>query len=395
MHRILRSRILRDGILLLALSFVGMFLLTNPQEAIEACKNGLQLCANVIIPSLFPFFVLSGLIVKLGMVRYLDRLFEPIMRPLFGLSGACSAALALGMIGGYPIGARTALNLYESHQISKSEAERLLAFCNNCGPAFFFGVVGAGIFSSGSIALLLYLIHIMASLLIGMLLRLVKKPERVGTPHPRRSYAPAMRFPTAFTTAIKDGLTSTLNICAFIVCFTILIRFAFLSGIIDLCATALCFLLRPIGLAKSGAEALLVGMIELSSGVWGLKDAAMSVSSKVVMAAFILGWAGLCVHCQVLSFTGDSTLSVRPYLAGKFLHGTISAALVWLTYQCIPLRQSAPSCYISQVSSLCNSDFEAMLRSSSLTASIVWGAVCLICLIYMKKSGSNRQRNRV
>lgn len=204
-----------------------------------------------------------------------------------------------------------------------------------------------------------------------------------------------MRFPTAFTTAIKDGLTSTLNICSFIVCFTILIRFSFLSGIIDGCASVLCFLLQPIGLAKSGAEALLVGMIELSSGVWGLKDAAMSVSSKVVMAAFILGWAGLCVHCQVLSFTGETSLSVRPYLVGKFLHGTISAVLVWLTYQCFPLKQSAPSCYINQVSSLCSTDFQAMLRSSTLTASLVWGAVCLICLIYMKKSGSNRQHHRV
>ena len=96
MHRILRSRFLRDGILITAISFTAVFLLTNPQEAIEACKSGLQLCANVIIPSLFPFFVLSGLIVNLGMVRYIDRLFEPIMRPLFGLSGACSAALVLG-----------------------------------------------------------------------------------------------------------------------------------------------------------------------------------------------------------------------------------------------------------------------------------------------------------
>lgn len=395
MHRILRSRFLRDGILITAISFIAVFLLTNPQEAIEACKNGLQLCANVIIPSLFPFFVLSGLIVNLGMVRYLDRLFEPIMRPLFGLSGACSAALALGMIGGYPIGARTALNLYESHQISKAEAERLLAFCNNCGPAFFFGVVGAGIFSSGSIALLLYLIHILASLLIGILLRLFRRTECTSSSHLRRSHAPAMRFPTAFTTAIKDSLTSTLNICAFIVCFTILIRFAFLSGIIDLCASALCLFLQPIGLARSGAEALVVGMIELSSGVWGLKDAAMSVSSKVAMAAFILGWAGLCVHCQVLSFTGESTLSVRPYLAGKFLHGAISAVLVWLTYQCFPLKQSAPSCYINQVSSLCTAEFQAMLRSSTLSASLVWGAVCLICLIYMKKSGSIRRSNRV
>ena len=395
MSQILRSRMLRDGILFLALTLIAIFLLTEPQEAIDACKSGLQLCANVIIPSLFPFFVLSGLIVNLGMVRYLDRLLEPVMQPLFGLSGACSAALALGMIGGYPIGARTALSLYESHQISRQEAERLLAFCNNCGPAFLFGVVGAGIFSSGSIGLFLYLIHILASILIGFLLRIIKKPEHAASLHLRRVHAPSMRFPAAFTTAIKDGLTSTLNICAFIVCFTVLIRFTFQSGAMELAAQILTRILSPFGVAKSGAEALLIGMIEMSSGVWGLKEAAMSVSSKVVMAAFILGWAGLCVHCQVLSFTGESTLSVRPYLLGKFLHGILSAGLVWLVYQFVPLRQSAQSCYIHQVGSICATDFYAALRASTVTASIVWATVCLICLTYMKKSGRNPGRNRV
>lgn len=395
MSRILRSRTLRDALVFLAVAFIAVFLLSNPQEAINACRDGLQLCANVIVPSLFPFFVLSGLIVNLGMVRYLDRLFQPVMQPLFGLSGACSAALALGMIGGYPIGARTALNLYESHQISKSEAERLLAFCNNCGPAFLFGVVGAGIFASGSIGFFLYLIHILASLLIGMLLRLFRKPTQTQSVYLRRSQAPAMRFPAAFTKAVKDGCTSTLNICSFIVCFTVLIRFAFLSGAMDACSAALSTLLQPIGVSQSGAEALLVGMIEMSSGVWGLKDAAMSVSSKVVMAAFILGWAGLCVHCQVLSFTAESPLSVRPYLMGKFLHGAISALFVWVLYQFIPISQSASSCYISQVSSICSTDFSAALRSSTLTAGIVWGLVCLICLYFMKKSGSNRVRHRV
>lgn len=395
MSRILRSRTIRDGILLLALACISIFLLSNPQIAIEACKNGLQLCANVIVPSLFPFFVLSGLIVNLGMVRYLDRLFAPIMQPLFGLSGTCSAALALGMIGGYPIGARTALRLYESHQISKTEAERLLAFCNNCGPAFLFGVVGAGIFSSGIIGVFLYLVHILASLLIGMLLRWIHPIHRLSSANLRFSYAPAMRFPAAFTAAVKDALTSTLNICAFIVCFTVLIRFGFHSGAVDLLTELLCRLLRPLGMKESGAEALLVGMIELSSGVWGLKDAAMSVSSKVVMAAFILGWAGLCVHCQVLSFTGDTPLSVRPYLAGKFLHGTVSAALVWLLYRFLPLPQSASSCYISQVSRICATDFSAALQASTLTAALVWAIVCLICFRFMKKSGSNRQRNRV
>lgn len=395
MSRILRSRPLRNILLLTAIGLIAVFLLTNPQQAADAAKSGLSLCANVIVPSMFPFFVLSSLLVNLGMVHYLDRLFAPVMKPLFGLSGACSAALALGMIGGYPIGAKTALSLYTSHQISKTEAERLLAFCNNCGPAFLFGVVGAGIFSSSKIGLLLYLVHILVSLLIGLLFHLFGRPLHVSFTRTQRQTAPAMRFPLAFTTAVRDGLNSTLNICAFIVCFTVLIRFLFFSSAMDIFCASLAALLRPLGIGQQSIETILIGIIELSSGVWGLKEAAMSVSSRVVMAAFILGWAGLCVHCQVLSFTGETTLSIHSYLLGKFLHGVLSAGVVWLVYQILPISQSAASCYISQVDNICSLDFTAALRHSTITAALVWGSVCIICLYCMKKSSGNRLHNRV
>ena len=78
------------------------------------------------------------------------------------------------------MGARTAIALYEKGQCSKTEAERLLAFCNNSGPAFIFGVVGAGVFASGKIGLLLYLIHLLASLCVGVLFRFYKAPDGAG-----------------------------------------------------------------------------------------------------------------------------------------------------------------------------------------------------------------------
>ena len=127
--------------LLAGLSLIaGAFaLLLWPQESTRAAKDGLMLCYNVILPSLFPFFVLSSLSVDLGFTRLFGRLLEPVMRPLFRISGAGASAFALGCIGGYPVGAKTAVSLYESGQCSRSEAHRLLAFCNNCGVSVWRG----------------------------------------------------------------------------------------------------------------------------------------------------------------------------------------------------------------------------------------------------------------
>ncbi|MBO7739128.1 MAG: sporulation protein, partial [Oscillospiraceae bacterium] len=122
-----------------------------PAEAVEAASSGLKLCLDVIVPSLFPFFVISTLTVEMGLAEKMGRLIEPLMRKLFNVSGACASAFVLGFVGGYPVGAKTAIALYERGECSRREAERLLSFCNNSGPAFILGVVGAGVFSDNRV----------------------------------------------------------------------------------------------------------------------------------------------------------------------------------------------------------------------------------------------------
>ena len=143
MARLLGKQWVRDMLLGLGLLCATLALMLYPQESMQAARDGLTLCGNVIIPSLFPFFVLSSLVVELGLAGYLGRMLEGVMRPLFNVSGVCASAFALGFVGGYPVGARTAIDLYQKGMCTRTEAERLLAFCNNSGPAFILGVVGA------------------------------------------------------------------------------------------------------------------------------------------------------------------------------------------------------------------------------------------------------------
>src|SRR5699024_8418272 len=165
MFRLLRLPALRDSLVTIALLVAIAALVSAPTQAVDGAKNGLDLCCNVIIPSLFPFFVLSSMAVDWGLAAYLGRLLGGVMRPLFRVSGSCAIAVVLGFIGGYPLGAKTAIELYRQGLCSKVETERLLAFCNNSGPAFILGVVGVGVFGSSAIGLLLYASHCLASLL--------------------------------------------------------------------------------------------------------------------------------------------------------------------------------------------------------------------------------------
>ncbi len=145
-------RILVEGAGLLC---IGGLLFAFPEESLEAAREGITLCLDVLIPSLFPFFVLSSLLIETGVAGLCARPLSRWMYPLFGVGGAGAAALVLGLIGGYPAGARTIAQLVERGECSREEARRLSRFCNNCGPAFFLGAVGMGVFGSKEVGVLL------------------------------------------------------------------------------------------------------------------------------------------------------------------------------------------------------------------------------------------------
>lgn len=374
MSKLLSREAIRDGLVGCALLCCALAMVCWPQEISAAVKEGMGLCYNVIIPSLFPFFILSSLVVSLGLAGYLGKLMEPVMRPLFRLPGSCAAPLALGFVGGYPVGARAALTLYENGQCTKAECERLLAFCNNSGPAFILGVVGAGVFGDSRVGLLLCLVHALASVCVGLVFRFYGREKAAG----RSASLPiqAQRFSAAFTGAVKGSVTSTLNICAFVMCFTVLIRMLFLSGILPALAALLGRLLSPLGLTEAWARRLLTGLLELSSGVWSLAGEG-TLQGRAAMAAFLLGWAGVSVHCQVLSFLGESGLSTRTYIGGKLLHGVFSAALTALLFRFLPLENQVSSYLVEQVEGIASTDFNTAL---AVSAACAWGVFLLFFL---------------
>lgn len=384
MLRILTRTKYRDLVLGCALLCAGAALMLYPNQSMEAGRQGLLLCFNVIIPSLFPFFVLSCLVVELGMARYLGRAVERLMWPAFRVGGAGASALVLGFVGGYPVGARTAINLYEKGLCSRTEAQRMLAFCNNSGPAFILGVVGSGVFGSGAIGLLLYFAHIAASLCVGFLFRFYgRSTASVRQAPPQFQTA---RFSAAFTSSIKNAFSSVLNICAFVVFFTVVVRLLFLCGVMDVAAGLLSTLLAPLDLDHADAQRLLTGLLEVSSGVTSLSREG-ALAGHVSMAAFMLGWAGLSVHCQVLSFIGDSGLSAGPYLVGKALHGILSALFTAGLTRLFPPTQSVASYLSQQVENLSSLDVSHALTFSTVAAWLLWLCFFALSLHAVKKRG--------
>ena len=150
---------------LLGSGALAILLLRQAETAAQAVRDGVQLCLTSVIPALFPFFAVSSLLVALGAASAAGRALARPFRQLFRCGGAGCAALLLGLVGGYPVGARTAAELVRRGELSPAEGARLLTFCNNAGPAFAIGVAGVSVFGSARTGVWLYLLHCAAALL--------------------------------------------------------------------------------------------------------------------------------------------------------------------------------------------------------------------------------------
>ena len=152
--------------LFLSLALFAAFLLC-PTACADGVREGLSLAAVQALPALFPFFVVSGLLVRCDTARLSPLLAKPLAR-LYGLPPEAAPALVLGLIGGYPVGGATACALLSEGVLSREAAERVNRFCNCASPGFCIGLVGLGVFGSAQAGAMLYGIHILSALLTGL-----------------------------------------------------------------------------------------------------------------------------------------------------------------------------------------------------------------------------------
>lgn len=286
-------------------------LLLFPTQSAQAARDAMSLCFQTIIPSLFPFFVLSSLFISCGAANGFSHALRGVMRPLFGLSGAGASALTLGLLGGYPVGVRTVIELFTSDALSRKEAERLLGFCNNAGPGFILGMCAGAVFHSPRTGLYLYLVHVSSAVLTGIIL-CRDLPHCAQTRRAEKASSSDAFSVSIIPAAVQSSLSGILNVCAFVVLFMVLLRLFLLL----LPSSASCHPLYP----------LLLGFVELSNGV-----AALSCSRLgFVLCAALLAWGGLSVHAQTLSVLGASSLSTRWYWRGKIMQAVLSVPLAWV-----------------------------------------------------------------
>lgn len=287
-----RKRLVK--IILPSLGIAALILDSN--TAIKAAAEGIGLCIRTVIPSLFPFFLLSILL-----TNAMAGIDIPILRPLGKLCRIPKGTenlFLIGLLGGYPTGAQAITERYQRGQLSKSCAERLLGFCNNAGPAFIFGIMG-GLFTSKLMPWLLWIVHILSAIFTGMLVPGEQKPVS------GKSYSERCDIHSAF----KKALFAIASVCGWIILFRVMLAFL---------QRWFLWLLPEI------ASITVIGIFELANGVFALQKIDKE-GLRFILGSFFLSFGGLCVGMQTVSATAG--IGTGWYFPGKIIQSIFSFTL--------------------------------------------------------------------
>jgi len=322
-------------ILLLFTTCLVIFSNTN----LSAAKSGLVLWANSIVPVLFPFFVATELLSHTNLPYFLGKFLNRFMKPLFNIRGEGSFAFIMGILSGYPIGAKIAVNFRQNNICSKEECERLLSFTNNSGPLFIIGTIGISMFGNSTIGFLLLITHLLASITVGIVFRFWK--YNINNSSTRNSYHKNSNDNISLSNLggiIGDSISNSINtillIGGFVVLFSVIISILKTSHLLILISSCIKPLFNIFNIPAEFSTGIISGILELTNGlniVCSIPFKKLSVN--IVIASFLLGLGGLSILLQVWSTIAKTDLSIKPYILGKLLHACFSAIYTFIFLQ--------------------------------------------------------------
>ena len=336
-------KIKRNILPLFFLSFIICLLLFSNSN-LPAVKSGLNLWANSVVPSLFPFFVATELLMHTNIVFHLGSIFNKFMNPIFNVPGEGSFAFIMGIISGYPVGAKIACNFRKNNICSKEECERLLSFTNNSGPLFVIGSVGISMFRSSSIGILLFAVHLLSCVSVGIIFRFWKRNKKSEKNIDSKFQSIKNKKIVTFSNlgevlaeCITNSISTILVIGGFIVIFSSLISIMKSSGILNILNTILSPAFSILKIDNSFIPAFITGFLEVTNGIHIISViACKQLSINIIMTSFLLGFGGISILLQVFSIISKSDLSIKPYIYGKFLQGLFSAFYTFVFINIFP-----------------------------------------------------------
>ena len=311
----------RDSLMCYLLSAIVIFLIimiiSNPSKYNSSVMQGLNLFIVAVLPGLFPFMFLTKLLTSLGAVKRLSTKFSPITRFLFNTHGISSYVFIMSILSGYPIGAKLIYDLYSSNIITQEDAKKMCSFCTTSGPIFIIGSVGATMFGSATIGIVLYISHILSSIMCGIIFAGKRKKQSTILQHNTTLTLPDNLLGNSMTNTVESILLVGAYITIFFLIADVLTDIGLLNGM----SFALETLLSKANITGV-ANGIIGGLLEVTRGCKLLSSS--STIWNICFACAGISFSGLSIILQSMSFLSKCKIKARYFIFVKCVHAILS-----------------------------------------------------------------------
>lgn len=301
-----------------------IILLVFPKQSLEGAENGLLLWFNVILPTLLPFIIISNLVIELKLTRYFAKVFYFIFHTIFRVTKDGCYPIVIGLLTGFPVGAKACGDLVKSNMINKNEGQYLLTFCNNASPIFiisFIAMTSLGVPKMGNVILLIiYASAILTSVIYRIFYHFVN-PWRLDF---------TVRFPLKaqevstdtrpigfqiFDKTILDGFEVVTKVGGYIILFSILSR-----------------VVVQLQILPSFLNNMVVGILEITNGIHVLSATSLPLTQKIALISALTAFGGFSSIAQTKSVIDQSGLSIKKYIVFKLVNACLTFTLFYLYF---------------------------------------------------------------
>lgn len=317
------------------LTLIIIFFIFNPKGIMSSSVNGAILFFNSVFPTLFPFLVVTGILIRCGGVHIYSKILGPFICKPLRLPKESSLTLVVSILCGYPLGAKYSCDLYSENNISLSQLQRLLNIASNVGPLFILGTICTAMLKiQGTAPYILLISNYMSCLIMSFLL---PKTSTIGIDAPTFKND-KKNIGSIIKESLDQALTTSLSVGSFIVIFSV---FNFLIEDLEIFNLFFYKISNILNMPLDAIRGVFFGLIEITNGCNILSTSSISLPLKLSLVSFLCSFSGLCIIFQVYSFTYKiKDISMKRYISRKFLQGIVSFILTYVLSSIITLDVS-------------------------------------------------------
>lgn len=317
----MNRNITRFTVITISLIFIFFLILQN-KLVLESVNFSISIWKDNLFPTLFPFFVVSNILIKYGFIDIISFLFSKPMEKIFKLPGCCSFVLIISLFSGFPSGAKYTTLLLKNNKITLNEANKLLTFTHFSNPLFVLGFIGNNIFNNKYLALIILISHILGGLITGIIFN--HHNIYLKTTNYENHNDNVESFGSILNESVINSLNTMFLLLGIVTIFSI-ISF-FISNILSL---------------SSLNKTILSGILEMTQGIKNVANLNINNLLKMIIVTSFISFGGLCVHMQVISIISETKIKYKTFFIARIIHTIISSCIISILYYILTLSVDA------------------------------------------------------